>query len=151
VGTRDPRNRPVILRTAEAQQFPRPWRPRPRTVLGVSAAALLTAVGVIAGSWSVWSVVGPATPPGNPAPPLWFSPPGLEITDHSSSTGDSSTGRRPVENGADDNPHRTGSALTPTEDHSGPGATTTEDSSGHGRGANNGEVDNSGPSRGGHG
>jgi hypothetical protein len=152
VDTRDPRNRPVILRTAEAQQSARQWRPRPRTVLGVSAAALLTAVGVLAGSWSVWSVVGPAEPSGNPAPPLWFSPPGLEVSVHASSTVDSSTSGSPVVQSADANPHQTGSAPTTADDHSGRGRGGGNSGSGGSSGSgSSGEGEHGGSSGGSHG
>jgi hypothetical protein len=129
-------------------------------VLGISAAALLTAAGVIAGSWSVWSAVGPAAPSGNPAPPLWFSPPALEITGTVSSTVDTpATGPLAGHGGADDNPGQTGPAPATTDDHPGPGATTTEDhpaattttTTDHsGRGGASSEDDHSSPG-GGHG
>jgi hypothetical protein len=128
----------------------------------MSAAALLTAAGVIAGSWSVWSVVGPPAPSGNPAPPLWFSPPALEITGTSLSTLDSTTSAPPGEHGAVEDPHQTGSAPTTedhsgpgppsTEDHSGPAATSTSERSGRGGSGGGGEEEHGGsPSRGGHG
>ena len=83
VHTGDSRNRPVILRAEPPAQ---PARSR-RSVIGMVAVGVLTTVGVAAGSWSIWSVVGSAAPSGNPAPPLWFTP------EHTMSTVDSEGGR----------------------------------------------------------
>lgn len=78
VDTGDLRNRPVILRAAAPAQTPRTRR----SLIGMVAVGALTTVGVAAGSWSLWSVIGSTAPSGNPAPPLWFTPEHtLSITD----------------------------------------------------------------------
>jgi len=66
----DRRDRPVILRT---EPPPAPARLR-RTILGMTAIAILTTASAAAGSWSIWSVVGSTSPSGTPTPPLWFTP-----------------------------------------------------------------------------
>lgn len=78
VDTADLRNRPVVLESGSPEDQPR-RRPRPRTMIGVSAATMLAAVGLVAGSWSIWSAVSTTTPAGPPAP-LWFSPPAPVVT-----------------------------------------------------------------------
>jgi hypothetical protein len=126
----------------------------------MSAAALLTAAGVVVGSWSVWSVVGPTAPSGKPAPPLWFSPPALEITGTTSSTVDTPMSGPAGEHGADGNPGQTGSAPATKEEHPGSAATTEEHTGptsttsvhlGRARGEVPDGDDHSGPSGGGHG
>jgi hypothetical protein len=119
----DSRNRPVVLEAGTPADAVVRRRPRPRTVLALSATAVVAAAGVLAGSWSVWSAVSPATPDGTPAP-LWFSPPAPVIT---------TTERTPPPSSSDDRPDRTGTGSPSTErgrggnddppgdDHSGPG------------------------------
>ena len=119
----DSRNRPVVLRTESPADSPRRRHPRPRTLLGMSAVALLTAAGVVAGSWSVWAVVGTTAPSGNPAPPLWFSPPAPEITTTVDSLLPLSTEDNPNKTlEREDHPQRGGSST-------GTPAPTTESSS----------------------
>ncbi|MFL6140660.1 MAG: hypothetical protein ACJ72N_02165 [Labedaea sp.] len=89
VDTADLRNRPVVLESSTTQDQPR-RRPRPRTIIGVSSAALLAAAGLVAGSWSIWSAVSTTTPAGPPAP-LWFSPPAPVVTPDGGSPGPAST------------------------------------------------------------
>src|SRR5438093_12608554 len=62
--------RPVVLEAGSTGHAPRRRRPRPRTVVGTIAAALLAAGGVL----SVWFAIG-TTKPTDPPGPLWFSPP----------------------------------------------------------------------------
>jgi len=83
VHTGDPR--PIILR-AEPPATAARLRRLPRTLLSMTAVAVLTTVGAAAGSWSVWSVVGSTAPSGNPTQPLWYTPP--ELDPASSSTED---------------------------------------------------------------
>ena len=116
VDTGDPRNRPVILRTESPQDSPRGRRPRPRTVLGMSAVAVLAAAGVAAGSWSVWAVIGTTAPTGNPAPPLWYSPPAPGIT---------TTVDIPPPLSTEDNPNRTLEHEAEDHSHRGSGSSTT--------------------------
>ncbi len=88
----DSRNRPVVLEAGVPADVTVRRRPRPRTVLALSSAAVIVAGGVLAGSWSVWSAVNPVTPHGTPAP-LWFSPPAPVITTSETPTPPSSTER----------------------------------------------------------
>jgi hypothetical protein len=96
----DSRNRPVVLEAGVPADAPVRRRPRPRTVLALSSAAVLAAGGVLAGSWSVWSAVNPVTPHGTPAP-LWFSPPAPVITTSETSAPPSGAGH---DRGDDDPP-----------------------------------------------
>ena len=41
---------------------------------------MITVAILVAGSWSVWAVVGTTAPTGKPAAPLWFSPPAPETS-----------------------------------------------------------------------
>jgi hypothetical protein len=75
----DSRNRPVVLEAGSPADAVVRRRPRPRTLLGLFAAAVIAAGGVLAGSWSLWAAVNPVPPNGTPAP-LWFSPPAPVIT-----------------------------------------------------------------------
>jgi hypothetical protein len=68
----DLRDRPVVLEAGPVQDK---HRPRLRAIAGISAAVLVAAGGVVAGTWSVWSAVGTTDPPETRSP-LWFSPPG---------------------------------------------------------------------------
>jgi uncharacterized membrane protein YgcG len=106
----DSRNRPVVLEAGTPADAVVRRRPQPRTVLALSAVAVVAAGGVLAGSWSVWSAVNPVTPEGTPAP-LWFSPPAPVITTTESTAPPSST---------EDSPDRD------TDDHTG---TSTPDTS----------------------
>jgi hypothetical protein len=101
----DSRNRPVVLEAGTPADAAVRRRPRPRTVLALSAAAVVAAGGVFAGSLSVWSAVNPVTPDGTPAP-LWFSPPAPVITTTESTAPPSTT---------EDHPDRTGTSSPSTE------------------------------------
>ncbi|HEU5472485.1 MAG TPA: hypothetical protein VFV67_17680 [Actinophytocola sp.] len=72
-----PDPRPVVLDNGSAGRQP---RLRPRTVLVSAVCAVLAVVGLVAGSWSLWSAVGDA-PPADPPAPLWFSPPAPVLVD----------------------------------------------------------------------
>ena len=141
MGTDDPRNRPIVLQTGPPGEGPGPRRrPRSRTLLGGSAAAVLTAAILVAGSWSVWAVVGTTAPHGKPAAPLWFSPPAPETSTEDTWAPEFATGpstedtpeRRPAtEHEAEDrHPRETGSAPTTTQTRSGP----SSDDQHHGKG-----------------
>src|SRR2546421_3831849 len=135
-------DRPILLQTGLPGESPGARRPRSRTLLGSSAAAVLTIAILVAGSWSVWALVGTTAPPGKPVAPLWFSPPAPETSTEDfwmrptvTSTEDKPAHHQRTEEEVEAHPHVTGSTPTTTPTRSGPSSDENHHGPGHsGRG-----------------